>query len=77
MTRPGITNLPVLVISLVQISAMLHMILATTVYFISSSFAIALAMALFVMALMGPFIPFMGALVGSWWRWSYRLRESA
>ena len=64
MTRPGKTNLPVLDTSLVPISARLFMIAVAADALISCSSAMAFAMELFVMALMGPFIVvFMGAML--------------
>merc|ERR1719382_1547510 len=63
MTRPGKVNLPVLVTSLVPISAKVLMILAAAAVLISCSSAMAFAMALLVMALAGAFIAFIGAMM--------------
>merc|ERR1719382_2244608 len=63
MTRPGKVNLLVLVTSFVPRSARLEMILAAAEALISCSSAMAFAMALLVMALIGAFVPFMGAML--------------
>merc|ERR1719382_2051038 len=64
MTRPGKVNLPVLVTSLVPISAKVLIMPDTLDALISCSSAIAFAIAPLVMTLIGPFIAFafMGAI---------------